>query len=137
MTSDHEVHNATLSFEHGTEFHVAKGTYKNTPQEHRLDLYVSLHGIEAASLEIGYNRTRIKNGMLYFPKFYLTIQKEKIAGLTGTVKKIEKNEKLQYNYDITFETKRMQSTIIGYLTKAEASYTTSFNFNYIVSNFII
>lgn len=133
LTSDHEVHNATISFIHGTEYHEAKGTYKDTEQERSLELYVSLHGQEAASLEMGYNRTLIKNGVLYYPRFFLSIQKEKIAGLTGTIKKIEKNEKLQYNVDVTFETKKMQSTIIGYVTKAEASYTTNMNFNYIVS----
>lgn len=130
IDNDQEQYNVTMSFEHGTNRHTAVGIYRDTDTDKRLEFALKLNGHENFALEMGYNKTNIRNGALYYPVFFLAVEQEKIAGLTGAIRKTEKNGKLQYDIDVTFETKRMQSKMVGFVSRTEASYSTRVNLSY-------
>lgn len=81
------------------------------------------------------NRTVIKNGWTYYPRFLLTINNEKIAGLAGTITVTSKNKITQNDINLMFETKRLQSRIAGYVTKTETAYLTKLKMDYRVRQF--
>lgn len=79
---------------------------------------------------MGMNRSEIRNGYMYNPRFFLSVQKDRIAGASGTIKAINKNGIEQYDINVTFETKKLQSRIIGNIIKTSVSYSTKMKVDY-------
>lgn len=76
----------------------------------------------------------IKNGWSYFPKFLLSVNNDKIAGLSGILRATSKKNVLQYGLNFNFETKRLQTNLTGYITRTEASVSKNLKFVYMVSS---
>lgn len=72
---------------------------------------------------MGVNRTIVRNGWKYYPLFVLSINDERIAGITGTIKATNKKNIAQYDLDLTFETKKTQAQLTGYITNTELTIT--------------
>lgn len=70
---------------------------------------------------------------MYYPRFVLTINDDRIAGMTGTFKVTDKRNILQYDIHLTFETKRVQANLSSYVTYSEASVNTQILITYVVS----
>lgn len=81
---------------------------------------------------MGVNRTEVRNGWMYYPSFILAVNNERIAGLTGTLKATDKRNILQYDINLTFETKRVQAHLMGYITQTEVSVTPKLMLSYLV-----
>lgn len=79
------------------------------------------------------NRTEVRNGWLYFPSFLLAVNNERIAGLTGALKVTDKKNIVQYDVNLTFETKRVQAHLMGYVTNTEVSFAPKLTLSYLVN----
>lgn len=64
------------------------------------------------------------------PKFMLIINDQKIAGMVGMIKTVDKNNVLQHDIDLRFETKKMSSSAVGHVIKTETSLTTKMQYTY-------
>ncbi|XP_055713060.1 uncharacterized protein LOC129807664 isoform X2 [Phlebotomus papatasi] len=128
-TSD--IENAlTMSFKNAATSYAAVGTYKNTENEKNIEVYLDINGQKSLSLEMGYNRSEIKNGFMFYPRFFLTVNNEKIAGLGGMLKLTNKKDVSQWDVNLVFETKRLQAKLSGYITETEASVSTKLAMEY-------
>lgn len=130
VTSNHEGYNFLMGFQNGNNTHSAVGLYKKTSHEKRVNFALSINGKKQFSLDMGINKTDIKNGAVFYPDFYLIIGDQRVAGVIGTVKLTEKKNISQYDVNLQFETKKMQSTLNGYVIKSEASVNTKLAFVY-------
>lgn len=83
--------------------------------------------------QMGYNATAVRNGFRYLPLFLLTINDERIAGLTGSIKAIDKKGVKQYDVNLEFETKKARAALNGYITKTELTTTPKLTLSYLVS----
>lgn len=133
VTRDPENYNVTMSFQNGPIRHQASGTLRMTDTEKRIDVFLILDGKKNLACEVGLNWTAVRNGWMYIPLFVLSINDERIAGLTGTVKATMKKNIAQYDLNLTFETKRAQAELNGYITKTEFSTTPKLTLSYRVS----
>lgn len=80
-------------------------------------------------------RTEIKYGWIYYPKFILTVNDDKVAGLVGTMKAVDKKNIIQYDININFETKRLKTKLFGYITQNnEVAISTKMKMEYMVRN---
>lgn len=78
-------------------------------------------------------RTEIKYGWIYYPKFILTVNDDKIAGLIGTLKAVDKKNILQYDINFNFETKRLKTKLLGNIIQNEVAISTKMKMEYMVS----
>lgn len=85
------------------------------------------------ALEMGYNKTEIKYGMVYSPSLFLSVNNERIAGMAGQIKMTEKKNIKQWDYTLQFETKRVQAKVIGNIQQTQASITSKLSMDYRVS----
>jgi len=85
---------------------------------------------------MGLNKSDIKNGWLYQPLFIMSINEERIAGMTGTVKVTDKKGIQQHELSLLFETKRLQTKLTGYIIYTEPSIAAKLSIDYLVRNFI-
>ncbi|XP_015599666.1 uncharacterized protein LOC107269849 [Cephus cinctus] len=94
---------------------VAKGTYKRTEDEALVDMGLDVNGTKHLDAQFGYVRKESNYGYIYTPKLYLAINNECIANLSGTVRNAHKHNVSQCDIDLTFQTKRLQSHVMGYV----------------------
>lgn len=130
VTRDLENYNVTMSFQNGQIRHQASGTLRMTDMEKRIDVFLILDGKKNLACELGLNWTQVRNGWKYIPLFVLSINDERIVGLTGTVKATMKKNIAQYDLDLSFETKRALAKLNGYITKTEFSTTPKLTLSY-------
>lgn len=151
ITSKPESYNVSMSFRNGALEHAAVGSYSNTPDEKKLEVYLNLNGQKNLAFEVnnlkyisnlyntfilylqmGMNRSEVRNGWIYFPNFLLAVNNERIAGLMGAVKITDKKNIVQYDINLTFETKRVQAHLMGYVTNTEVSFSPKLTLSYMV-----
>lgn len=77
-------------------------------------------------------RTGIKHGWIYYPKFILTVNDDKIAGLVGTLKAVDKKNIIQYDVNMNFETKRLKTKLLGNILQNEVAISTKMRMEYMV-----
>lgn len=133
LTSDPDSWNVTMSFRNNDLEHSAVGTYRNTSEETKFEVYLKLDGHKNFALEAGYNRTVVRNGYMYYPRILLTVNEDNIAGLTGTLKITGKRNIEQYDVNVEFQTKRLRANLTGYIIKTEASVENHLNLDYQVN----
>lgn len=75
-------------------------------------------------------REEIKHGWYYFPKFILAVNDDKIAGLVGTLKAVDKKNILQYDISLICETKRLKTQLLGNIIKNDVAITTKMKMDY-------
>uniref|UniRef100_A0A182J4N7 Vitellogenin domain-containing protein n=1 Tax=Anopheles atroparvus TaxID=41427 RepID=A0A182J4N7_ANOAO len=127
ITLEAQRKTAIMSFVNGNISHKAVGMYVDTANQHRLEMSLNVNDRKYLALEMGYNRTMARNGRMYHPSFYLSVNNERIAGMGGQVRQTEKNNITQWDYTMVFETKRLRAKAIGYLA-------ISYNMTYMIHN---
>jgi hypothetical protein len=131
LLTDPENYNMTMSFTNGKNKQRAIGFIRNSPSEKLGDFSIHVNDKKYFSLEISMVKRFItKTRSLMNPKFLLTINDQKVAGMIGTVKILEKNNVTQYDIDLKFETKKMLSTAFGQIIRTENSLTTKMQYSY-------
>ncbi|XP_066586148.1 uncharacterized protein Apoltp [Prorops nasuta] len=130
ISFDAKTHNVSILLHSAGNSLVAKGTYKSTDDETFIDVGFDINGTKHLDASIGYSRKQFSYGYIYYPKLHLTINSERVAAITGTVKNGEKNNVSQCDIDLTFQTKRVWSKLIGYIVKRNTSISGDFQLNY-------
>uniref|UniRef100_A0A182IB32 Uncharacterized protein n=1 Tax=Anopheles arabiensis TaxID=7173 RepID=A0A182IB32_ANOAR len=127
ITNEVQRKTASMSFVNGNISHKAIGMYINNPNQQRVEMSLNVNDRKYLALEMGYNKTDTRNGRMYYPSFYLSVNNERIAGLGGQVNQTAKNNISQWDYMIMFETKRVRTKTIGYVS-------VSHNMTYMIHN---
>ncbi|XP_015122764.1 uncharacterized protein LOC107045138 [Diachasma alloeum] len=109
---------------------VAKGTYKRTDDEAMIDVGLDVNGTKHLQGYMGYVRKKGNYGYTYSPKMYLAINGERVAELQGTIRDAHKNNVSQCDIDLTFETKRVKSRVMGYVMTRATSLTGNIKLEY-------
>lgn len=131
LLTDPENYNLTMSFTNGDNKQIAIGFMRNSPEEKLADFSIHVNDKKYFSLEIRtLKRFITKTRSLINLKFLLTINDQKVAGIMGTVKILDKNNVTQHDIDLKFETKKMLSTAFGQVIKTENSLTTKMQYSY-------
>lgn len=130
ITADPNNYNVSMSFQNGELAHSAVGTYRNVSNNRRLEVYLNLNGQRNFAIEVGLNQTEFQNGLIYYPIFILSVNNARIAGFDGAIKFTQKKNIIQWDVNLTFQTKRMQAQLTGHLLKSEVSYSTVMKVDY-------
>ncbi|XP_032670099.1 uncharacterized protein LOC116843644 isoform X1 [Odontomachus brunneus] len=109
---------------------VAKGTYKNSEDETFLDVGFDINGTKHLDASLGYTRTKLNNGYAYDPRVYLTINSERVAAISGSVRDVQKNNASQIDVNLIFQTKRVWSNLSGYILTRNISVTWDLKLEY-------
>lgn len=133
LTTTPSLYSASMDFRNGDLHHSAIGEYSFSEVKRHLNISLNLNGQEYLALEVGMNRTTWKNGYIYQPKFLLEINRDKIAGMVGKLKVTNKNNVMQCDVEIVFETKRLRTKLGGYVMRNEVSLNVGLDLNYQVS----
>lgn len=83
LTLGVETHNLTVLMESSAGAVLARGKYKNVPREKYLQFSVDVDNKRLWDASCSLNQTEIKNGYVYFPKFYLGVNGDRVAELQG------------------------------------------------------
>jgi hypothetical protein len=131
LIMDAETYNFTMGFVNGAKTQTALGFLKYSPLEKSFDFSVKINENEHLSINFSWKRSiSSKTRSKIVPYFLLTINGQKVAGLIGTIKILDKNNISQHDFDLRFETKRMLSSTIGHVIKTATSLTPKFQYTY-------
>lgn len=134
ITRDPNIYNLSMSFVNGATEHSAIATYKNTEDETLIEAHIRMDGQQSFALEMGMNRSEIKHGYIYYPRFTLAVANDQIAGLSGDVKMVDKRNIVQYDTNLNFATKKFETGLKGFILKTDLKYTTRLVLNYQFKN---
>lgn len=131
LRTDPQNYNITMGFTNGDQTQTALGFIKNSPTEKSADFSLNINGKKHFSMEISTTKKIIsKSKSSMNPKFMLIINDQKVAGMAGIIRTIEKNNVTQHDVDLRFETKKMASSAIGHVILTETSLTTKMQYAY-------
>lgn len=131
LKTDPENYNITMGFTNGENTHTALGFIKDAPNEKLIDLSININGKKHFSMELSSMRKILsKSKSTMNPKFMLTINDQKVAGMVGIIKTMDKNNVTQHDIELKFETKKMLSTAVGHIIITETSLTTKMQYTY-------
>lgn len=134
LRTDIENYNITMGFKNGDKTQTALGYIKNSENEKSADFSLNINGKKHFSLELSSTRKIIsKSKSSMNPKFMLIINDQKVAGMVGLIKSVEKNNVTQHDIELKFETKKMQSSVFGHCIKTDTSLTTQMQYTYKLS----
>lgn len=83
LTLDTQSQNLTLFLETSSGTTLAKGRYKNTLEEKYFVLGLDINGKKHFDARFSLKRSESKNGFTYDPYFYLGVNDDRVAELTG------------------------------------------------------
>ncbi|XP_025074116.1 uncharacterized protein LOC105427375 [Pogonomyrmex barbatus] len=109
---------------------IAKGTYKRSEDETSIDIGFDINGTKHLDASLGYTRKKFNHGYTYHPIAHLDINSERIAALSGVVRNAQKNNVSQFDIDLTFQTKRVWSKLVGYIVRRNISLAGDFQMEY-------
>ncbi|KAI4503203.1 hypothetical protein M0802_001425 [Mischocyttarus mexicanus] len=130
VSFDLKNHNVTVVLHSVGNSVIAKGTYKKTENETFLEIGFDVNGTKHLDASIGYTRSKFTYGYTYYPKFYLDINSERVAAVSGSIRNAHKNNLSQCDIDVTFQTKKVWSKLVGYIVKRNVSLDGDFQLNY-------
>lgn len=131
LQTDPENYNITMGFKNGDKTQTALGFIKNSPNEKSADFSLDINGKKHFSMVLSSTRkVQSISRSTMTPKFMLIINDQKVAGMAGLIKTVDKNNVTQHDIDLRFETKKMSSSAIGYIIKTETSLTTKMQYSY-------
>lgn len=131
LRTDPQNYNITMGFKNGDKTQTALGFIRNAPDEKSADISFNINGKKHFSMELSSTKKMLsKSRSLMNPKFMLIINDQKVAGMVGIIKTLEKNNVTQHDIDLKFETKKMQSSAVGHFIKTETSLTTKMQYTY-------
>lgn len=130
VTSDPESYNVSMSFVNGQTVHSATGFYRNTADERALEANLLLNGSKSFALDVGMNKSAIRNGFIFYPRFLLAINNEQIANLSGEVRMTDKRNIVQHSVMLNFRTKRFQAQLSGNIVKTQLTSSAKLELDY-------
>lgn len=131
LKTDSENYNTSVEFKNGAQTHTALGYFKNSPNEKSVDFSVSINDKEHFNQHFSWKKViNSKSRSKITPMFLLVINDQKIAGMIGSIKILEKNNISQYDVDLRFETKRMMSSAFGQIIRTETSLNSEMQYTY-------
>lgn len=95
-----------------------------------IDVGLDVNGTKHLQGYLGYVRKKSNYGYTYNPKMYLAINGERVAELQGVIRDAHKNNVSQCDIDLTFETKRVKSRVLGYVMTRDTSLTGNIKLEY-------
>lgn len=117
-------YNLTMKMVNGERIQKILGLYKDSPQLRKLDFVISENEKPQLELEMSLAKEFIsQTRRKVSPTFLLTIKEKKVAGMMGDINILDKNGIRQYDFDLTWETKKLKSTTAGTLLKSDKSTT--------------
>ncbi|XP_012534919.2 uncharacterized protein LOC105835859 [Monomorium pharaonis] len=122
--------NVTALFHSAGNSLIAKGTYKRSEDETFIDIGFDINGTKHLDASLGYSRKKFNHGYTYHPVAHLTINSERVAALSGTIRNAQKNNVSQFDIDMTFQTKRVWSKLVGYIVRRNISLAGDFQLDY-------
>nr|XP_023014254.1 uncharacterized protein LOC111504019 [Leptinotarsa decemlineata] len=125
LTIDRQSQNLTLFLQSSAGTVLARGKYKNTPDEKFLHVALDINNRKHFDATASLKRQHIRNGYSYIPNVYLGVNGERVFRISGKVNLMSKKGISQYSVDLKFETKRFISRLYGYISKSESSLEAS------------
>lgn len=95
-----------------------------------MDVGLDVNGTKHLDASIGYTRKKSNHGHIYSPRLYLAINGERITELSGSIRNAQKNNVSQSDIDLTFQTKKVWSRLLGYVMKRSTSLAANFKLDY-------
>lgn len=131
LRTDPQNYNLTMGFKNGEQTQTALGFIKLAPLEKSADFSIDINGKKHFSMELSAIRKMLsRTKSTTTPKFMLIINDQKVAGIAGQIKTVEKNNVTQHDIDLKFETKKMQSSAVGHVILTETSLITRMQYTY-------
>ncbi|KAK2581438.1 hypothetical protein KPH14_005113 [Odynerus spinipes] len=130
VSFDIQNHNVTVLLHSVGNSLVAKGTYKKTENETFIEVGFDINGTKHLDASIGYTRKKFTYGYTYSPKFYLDINSERVVAVSGAIRNAQKNNLSQCDIELTFQTKKVWSRLVGYIVKRNISLAGDFQLDY-------
>ncbi|EZA49996.1 Apolipophorins [Ooceraea biroi] len=130
VTFDIKTNNVTVLLHSAGNSLIAKGTYKRTEDETFIHVGFDVNGTKHLDASLGYTRTEFNHGHIYQPKVHLAINGERVAAMSGAIRNAHKNNVSQFDIDLTFQTKRVWSKLVGYIVKHNISLAGDFQLEY-------
>lgn len=130
VTKMPELFNASLAFSGGGFKTLAGCTYNSNPENRRLEIYLDTNGNRSLEMRLELIRSQERTTQVYRPKMLLTVNGSNVTGLIGVIRINEKNGIIQNDFDISFETKRLQALIRGNFIQTEVITFTNVTLNY-------
>ncbi|KAL2717243.1 hypothetical protein V1478_012943 [Vespula squamosa] len=130
VSFDLKSHNVTVLLHSVGNSLIAKGTYKKTENETFIEVGFDINGTNHLDASIGYTKKKFTYGYTYNPKFYLDINSERVVAVSGTIRNVQKNNLSQCDIDLTFQTKKVWSKLVGYVVKRNISLAGDFQLDY-------
>lgn len=128
---DPQRYNLSMGFVNGQETQTTLGVIKWTPDEKAANFSLLVNNQEHFRIETSLKRiVQSKSKVKFIPLFILIINDQRIAGMTGLVKTISKNNVTQHDIDLRFETKKMLATANGQFSKTPTSFMTKMLYTY-------
>lgn len=130
ITFDIINNNVTALFHSAGNSMIAKGTYKRSEDEIFMDIGFDINGTKHLDASVGYSRKKFNYGYTYHPVAHLIINNERVAAFSGDIRNAQKNNISQFDIDLTFQTKRVWSHLIGYIVRRNISLAGDFQLEY-------
>ncbi|XP_015173164.1 PREDICTED: uncharacterized protein LOC107064693 [Polistes dominula] len=130
VSFDLKNHNVTVVLHSVGNSLIAKGTYKRTENETFIEIGFDVNGTKHLDASIGYTTQKFTYGYIYNPKFYLDINSERVAAVSGEIRNTQKNNLSQCEIELIFQTKKVWSKLVGYIVKRNVSLDGDFQLNY-------
>ncbi|EGI63145.1 Apolipophorin [Acromyrmex echinatior] len=130
ITFDIINNNVTALFHSAGNSLIAKGTYKRSEDEIFIDIGFDINGTKHLDANLGYLRKKFNHGYTYHPTAHLIINSERVAAISGVIRNAQKNNVSQFDIDLTFQTKRVWSKLVGYVVKRNISLAGDFQLDY-------
>lgn len=130
ITSTVNAFNASVAFVNA-ETQVSAGcNYDSDPSNRKLDIFLDTNGNRSFDLNMELKRWQERTAWIYKPKMLLAVNGVNITGLIGTIKINEKNGIMQNDFEVSFETKKLQAMIKGNFVQTEITTSTNITVNY-------
>lgn len=131
LLSTRQEYNLSMGFVNGDQKQNALGYIKMSPAEKLAELTLNLNNNQYFSLSMSLMKKLIsKNRSSMTPTFLLVINDQRVAGMNGIIKTIDKNNVTQHDIDLTFETKKMKSSAGGHVVLTGTSLRSDMTYTY-------
>nr|XP_012235380.1 PREDICTED: uncharacterized protein LOC105679739 [Linepithema humile] len=130
VTFDILNNNVTVLLHSAGNSVIAKGTYKRSENETSIDIGFNVNGTKHLDASIGYTTEKFNYGYTYKPNVHLTVNSERVAAILGEIRHAQKNNVSQFDINLTFQTKRVWSNLVGYVVKRNISLAGDFQLDY-------
>ncbi|XP_046812149.1 apolipophorins [Lucilia cuprina] len=130
VTTTPDAFNASVAFVNANTRVSAGCNYNSHPDDRRLDVFLDTNGNRSFDLNMELKRWQDRTAWMYKPKMLLAINGVNVTGLIGTIRINEKNGITQNDFELSFETKKLQAMVKGNFVQTEITTSTNLTVNY-------